>query len=152
MKSQMQSLFKFEQDFGDSLRCIPMAVRFKLDTSGIKLKLSHWLNLSHTQRNELLELPCAAKDEIQAYRSLVHQFTAKNLPTDLPIDPEPNWLNIAELPEALIQKLAEVQREISLKEWQNLSAFQRFTLIKLSRSSHENLNFIPALEEFGITD
>jgi len=32
--------FQFEADFVDSLRCIPMQVRFKLATCGIKLKLT----------------------------------------------------------------------------------------------------------------
>jgi len=34
--------FDFEADFVLSLRCIPMIVRYKLDTYGVKLKLAHW--------------------------------------------------------------------------------------------------------------
>jgi hypothetical protein len=37
--------FQFEADFVAALRCIPMYVRFKLDTVGLKLKLSHWAGL-----------------------------------------------------------------------------------------------------------
>ncbi len=35
----VNSLFQFEADFVASLRCIPIQVRYKLDTCGIKLKL-----------------------------------------------------------------------------------------------------------------
>ncbi|WP_439648941.1 nitrate reductase associated protein [Leptolyngbya ohadii] len=31
-----------------------------------------------------------------------------------------------------------------------LTAMQRFALIKLSRSQHENKNFLPALREFNL--
>jgi len=37
----MADFFEFEADFVDSLRCIPMHVRLKLDTC-IKLKLAQW--------------------------------------------------------------------------------------------------------------
>lgn len=36
------TFFKFEADFVDTLRCVPMIVRFKLDTVGIKLSLRAW--------------------------------------------------------------------------------------------------------------
>jgi hypothetical protein len=145
----MQSLFRFEEDFEDSLRCIPMAVRLKLDTCGIKLKLAHWLNLSHAQRTALLDLPCNSSAEIQAYRLLIHQFTAPNIPSDLPVEPNPGWLELNSLPEVLQKRLAAVERGISLSQWQQLSPLQRFALIKLS-GSHGHQNFIPALQEFGI--
>jgi hypothetical protein len=38
----MTELFVFEGDFVDNLRCIPMQVRYKLDTCSIKLRLSDW--------------------------------------------------------------------------------------------------------------
>jgi hypothetical protein len=38
------------------------------------------------------------------------------------------------------------------EQWAALSPLQRFALIKLSRSSHENSNFLPALKEFQLAD
>lgn len=49
--------FAFESDFVDSLRCIPMVVRYKLDTCGIKLKLPEWVK------------------ERKAYASFLRSFT-----------------------------------------------------------------------------
>ena len=37
--------FAFERDFVGTWRCIPLCVRRKLDLMGLKLKLSHWLEL-----------------------------------------------------------------------------------------------------------
>ncbi|MFS6827343.1 nitrate reductase associated protein [Cyanobium sp. ATX-6F1] len=47
--------FAFEADFASNLRCIPMAVRRKLDLAGVKLKLSHWLALPEPERQTLVE-------------------------------------------------------------------------------------------------
>ena len=50
-------LFDFEKDFADSLRCIPMAVRYKLDSVGVKLKLTYWNQFSQAERQVLLAWP-----------------------------------------------------------------------------------------------
>lgn len=41
-----RDFFAFEADFVVSLGCIPMRVRYKLDTCGIKLKLPQWHQLT----------------------------------------------------------------------------------------------------------
>ncbi|MGA9379085.1 MAG: nitrate reductase associated protein, partial [Phormidium sp.] len=51
-------IFQFEADFVNNLRCIPMVVRYKLDTCGIKLKLSHWNHFNLAEREALVDLPC----------------------------------------------------------------------------------------------
>jgi hypothetical protein len=38
----------------------------------------------------------------------------------------------------------------TLPQWQALTELQRFTLLKLSRAKHDNVNFVPALREFGL--
>ena len=37
-----------------------------------------------------------------------------------------------------------------LQAWRELAELQRFVLIKLSRDNHDNVNFVPALREFGL--
>ena len=34
--------------------------------------------------------------------------------------------------------------------WASLTVLQRFTLIKLTRDSHDNINFLPAMREFAL--
>jgi hypothetical protein len=145
--------FEFESDFVESLRCIPMVIRFRLDTCGVKLKLSQWNQLSQSDRRYLVELPCETGIDIQIYRQelqkLVWQQTGE-MPTDLVIEATPAWLNTETVPESVQEKTLEVGKEISLDQWNSLVPLQRFALIKLSRSHHENRNFLPALNEFKI--
>lgn len=153
LQSQSSNYFQFEADFVDSLRCIPMQVRMKLDNCGVKLKLAHWNQLSQSERQKLVDLPCTTKAESQAYRkflqSLITAKTGKPA-KELAIDPNPDWLNDAKIPQQVQTKARESQVDISLEQWSNLTPAQRFAIIKLSRPSHENRNFIPALKEFGV--
>ena len=56
--------FAFERDFADSLRCIPMSVRLKLDRCGIKLSLRQWSRLTFSERKWLSTGRCSEPDEI----------------------------------------------------------------------------------------
>jgi hypothetical protein len=149
----MLQFFEFEAEFVDSLRCIPMQVRYKLDTCGIKLKLQHWHSFSTSQRQTLIDLPCHTADEIQIYRENLRSQVFQNLhtyPNDLPIDANPAWLQLESIPSCVLEQLQELEIAIALSQWQKLTPLQRFALIKLSRSDHENNNFLPALREFGL--
>ncbi len=147
----MLPFFQFEADFVDSLRCIPMQVRFKLDSCGIKLKLTQWHQFEDGDRHRLVELPCTTAVEIQQYRKfltdLIQQRTGE-LARDLLIDLDPDWLDSCVIPASVREKAAAVGTDISPVQWANLTAIQRFALIKLSRSTHENRNFLPAWQEF----
>ena len=147
------TFFNFEADFVDSLRCIPMIVRLKLDTCGVKLKLAEWNHLSQPECEQLVELSCENPVEINTYKEyvskLIFQHT-KNEATLLSIEPHPPWLNDREIPSSITIKASESQTEISLAQWSSLTPLQRFALIKLTRSQHENNNFLPALAEFGL--
>jgi len=149
----MTNFFAFEADFVDSLRCIPMGVRLKLDTCGIKLKLPQWNKFSEVDRLALVEMPCVSKEEVETYRRFLQNLVLEKTSTEaseLPIDENPPWLNEEDVPVFVVEKAAELNVNLSLEKWQNLSPIQRFALIKLSRSGHENNNFLPAVREFGL--
>ncbi|BBC25904.1 nitrate reductase associated protein [Pseudanabaena sp. ABRG5-3] len=149
----MLQFFQFEAEFVDSLRCIPMQVRYKLDTCGIKLKLQHWLSFSTGDRQKLIDLPCNTQAEIQNYRdnlrSLVCQYF-QIYPSDLPIEENPAWSQSEFIPSSVLHHAEELKVAIALSQWQKLTPLQRFALIKLSTSDHENSNFLPALKEFDL--
>jgi hypothetical protein len=149
------TFFKFEADFVEALRCIPMQVRLKLDTCGIKLKLQDWNHFTQSERQTLVEFPCWTSAEIIDYREQLNQILIKHTGkpgTDLAIDPNPPWLDAATIPESVAAKAQEFGLTITLAQWSALDAIERFALIKLSRSSHENRNFIPAVREFHIIE
>ncbi|AFY50095.1 hypothetical protein Nos7524_4336 [Nostoc sp. PCC 7524] len=151
----MTTFFKFEAEFVDSLRCIPMQVRYNLDTCGIKLKLSDWNHMTQAEREALVTLPCTTETEILAYQEYLQQLILERTgtpPSTLPIDPYPAWLDSNNLPVNLQEKAQEIGINITLSQWANLTPLQRFALIKLSRPGHENKNFPRAIAEFNLVN
>ncbi|MBH8572930.1 nitrate reductase associated protein [Nostocaceae cyanobacterium CENA369] len=149
----MADFFEFEADFVNSLRCIPMQVRYKLDTCGIKLKLSDWSKMTQTEREALVELPCNSETEIQSYQEYLQQLVLERTgtpPTKLPIDPYPAWMDFSTVPASLQEKAQEIGVTFTLQQWAALTSLQRFALIKLSRPGHENKNFPLAIAEFHL--
>jgi hypothetical protein len=149
----MSHFFKFEADFVESLRCIPMQVRMKLDTCGIKLKLTHWHQFSQQERQELVEMPCTTGEEIEAYRQYLQQrvMNYTGIPaSDLPVEAHPAWMDTTIIPPSVQEKAQEFGLDLTSHQWATLTPEKRFALIKLSRSSHENKNFLPALKEFQL--
>jgi hypothetical protein len=145
--------FQFEADFVDALRCIPMQVRYKLDTCGIKLRLSDWNQMNLSERANLVELPCFTKTEIQSYQeylqNLILELTGTPA-TKLPIESLPLWMDTTTIPPSLEEKAQEIGVTVTLEQWGMLTPLQRFALIKLSRSGHENKNFPKAMAEFNL--
>ncbi|MBR8831925.1 MAG: hypothetical protein N5P05_002576 [Chroococcopsis gigantea SAG 12.99] len=149
----MSDFFAFEADFVQSLRCIPMGVRLKLDTCGVKLKLQHWNLLTADERQNLVSRPCRGEEEVRDYRDYLQgliQVKTGTKAAELAIDPHPPWLDPTIIPASVQEKAAEFSVNLTWEQWQSLTPGQRFALIKLSRSSHENLNFYPALREFNL--
>ncbi|TVP63503.1 MAG: nitrate reductase associated protein [Nodularia sp. (in: Bacteria)] len=151
----MADFFEFEADFVDSLRCIPMQVRYKLDTCGIKLKLSHWHQITEDERAALVELPCTTEMEILAYQDYLQQLILErtgNSAAKLPIDADPLWMDAGTIPASIQEKAQEMGNTLTLLKWASLTPLQRFALIKLSRPGHENKNFSRAMAEFNLLD
>lgn len=149
----MTHFFQFEADFVESLRCIPMQVRLKLDTCGIKLKLNQWNRFSPAERLEVVERPCDTEETIREYREFLRQSIQKHTgesASDLPVEENPAWMDAKNVPESVRDKAAELGIQLTEESWANLLPIERFALIKLSRSSHENSNFLPALKEFDL--
>ncbi len=149
----MTDFFKFEADFVDSLRCIPMQVRMKLDTCGIKLKLTHWNQFNQQERQALIEMPCTTVEENATYRQYLQQLVIEHTgtpPSELAVDAYPAWMDATIIPPIIHEKAQEFGVSLTSEQWAALTPAQRFALIKLSRPSHENKNFLPALKEFQL--
>jgi hypothetical protein len=144
--------FAFESDFVDSLRCIPMIVRFKLDTCRVKLQLADWAKFNYQEKDQLADMPCHTASEISSYArfvySLVWKYTS-SVPGTLK-SLEPSWI-YEQVPEEVNTKAHEWNCPgISESQWNQLEMLERFALVKLSRSGHEGRNFPRAFAEFGL--
>lgn len=149
----MSEFFQFEADFVESLRCVPMQVRLKLDTCGVKLKLPQWNKFDQDDRQLLVDTPCDTNSEAAEYRDLLHRMVLQrtgDTATDLAIDPHPDWDDVTLIPDSVQEKAQDVGVTLSQPQWASLTPLRRFALIKLSRSGHENNNFLPALKEFQL--
>jgi hypothetical protein len=147
------TFFQFESDFVQSLRCIPMQVRYRLDTCGIKLKLEHWNKFTPEEREMLVTAQCETPAEMAAYRETLRSLVAHHTNSsakNLDIDPHPPWAQIDEVPTDVQEQAEKFDAPIAIAEWSQLSTLERFALCKLSRPSHENRNFLSALYEFDL--
>jgi hypothetical protein len=144
--------FDFEADFSADLRCIPMAVRRKLDLAGIKLKLEHWSELSAGERGELLAWPDDAA-AIEALREHLLRRSAELGAGPAKTLPRANgeaWQQGEQLPAVLAASCAQLGLPLEGNGWADLDELQRFALVKLSHPGHEHRNLPKALREFGL--
>ena len=141
--------FAFEADFTGDLRCIPMAVRRKLDLAGVKLKLVHWGGLETQERQQLLAWG-DGPEEIAALRDwlMVRSHQLPQGPAS-PLEPAVSysWQQGEQVPEVLQQACAQLQLTLRPNAWRQLSELERFALVKLSHPGHEHRNLPLALVE-----
>jgi hypothetical protein len=146
--------FNFEEDFVEkNIRCIPMIVRFKMDAAGIKLKLAEWSKFNAEERFELALKSCDSEEEAKQYNGflsgLIKKYTG-NGATFLPVAQNPEWADVAKVPESLREKIRKLNYAVREEQWKGLTNLQRFALIKLSREGHESKNLPKALKEFAL--
>jgi len=145
--------FEFESDFVSTLKCVPMIVRYKLDSCGIKLKLPEWAKFNLEDKESLAYLPCYTHSEIEKYGKFVNELVWKYFGHEAGLlsTVDDSWNRLDEVPAEVQQKAVEWEcPDVTLKNWIGLNTLQRFALVKLSRSGHEGRNFPVALKEFGI--
>jgi hypothetical protein len=146
--------YEFEEDFvEDNIRCIPMITRFKMDISGIKLKLAEWSKFTINERKQLADLPCMTEEEIKFYKNYLQQLIrtrSGNEPTELLVNENPVWANLNKVDTGLQEKAKEFNWVILIEQWRSLNNLQRFVLLKLCKPGHENKNFPKAMKEFKL--
>jgi hypothetical protein len=146
--------FDFEDDFvEENIRCIPMIVRFKMDTAGIKLKLAEWSKFKPEEKIQLAVQPVSTNEETILYNNYLTQLIENhtgNKASKLLVDPNPDWANLQSIPALLNEKAKEFDLNITTHMWARLTNLQRFTLLKLCRPGHENKNFPKAIKEFNL--
>jgi hypothetical protein len=145
-------IFAFEADFAADLRCLPMAVRRKLDLAGVKLKLTQWHGLSDEERQGLL-----AWSDTETALADLRQWLLERSHT-LPQGPAralvpaagADWQQGETLPERVAASCQQLGLDLDRDAWQGLDELERFALVKLSHPGHEHRNLPRALEELGL--
>ena len=147
-------IFGFERDFAETLRCIPMSVRMKLDECGIKLSLRQWSRFNYEDRYELCYRSTDSDTHRQIYRGFLEDLIrdrANEEPVFLTQTQPTEWKESHSVPTCLQKQLMEKDLSpVPPQKWAALTPLQRFSLIKLCRSGHENHNLPAALKEFNL--
>jgi len=144
--------FAFEADFTADLRCIPMAVRRKLDLAGVKLRLTHWNALGEGERQLLLRWSDSEMALESLRRWLLERTSGMADGQARLLEPalaEP-WQQDSELPPAVEASCRQLGLTPPVQAWSRLDELERFALVKLSHPGHEHRNLPRALAEFGL--
>jgi hypothetical protein len=149
---QHRRCFAFEADFVANLRCIPMAVRRKLDLAGVKLKLSHWHGLEAQERERLLAWPDDAAAIVELRVWLLERSAALADGPAHPLEPASGaeWQQGERLPDVVVRSCSELGLTLRPGAWGAMEELQRFALVKLSHPGHEHRNLPAAVAEFGL--
>jgi hypothetical protein len=147
------SVFGFESDLERSLACIPLAVRFKLDKSRIKLSLDQWQKLPEGNRRNLLNARCESGVEIAGFRRALEVLIRAEFgdePRRLEEGKDLPW-DAQDVPPQVARRTAELGcTPLTASQWRALAPLKRFVLVKLSRDGDHGRNLKPALREFGL--
>jgi hypothetical protein len=142
--------FKFEDEIYNSLSCLPMAARRKLDHLGLKIGFEQWQHLSRGERLMICHAPIATEDEVDALRLFVHEvMLAKcgSAPKALPEEKRQGVNPPAAVPPRLVESAQKSGVALTQAAWSALDDDERYALIKLGveKESHK---LKAALEEF----
>jgi hypothetical protein len=146
--------FGFEADFVKDLRCLPMAVRRKLDLAGVKLRLTHWHGLEEEERRRLLAWPDDAEALAALREWLLERSASLAEGPARPMEPAAgmDWQQGVQAPEVLRRSCSQLGLRLRDGCWTDLDELERFALVKLSHPGHEHRNLPRALAEFGLLE
>lgn len=142
--------FRFEDEVYQSLSCVPMAVRRKLDQVGVKISLAQWQALGRGERLAICHLPAESTEERDVMKVFIEEAVrnrcgsaAKLLAEDIRRAAEPP----AFPPPALVASARAEGVELSQSAWERLDADEQYALIKLGGGDKHSHNFGAALRE-----
>ena len=142
--------FSHEAEYYPQLSRVPLHVRMKLDTAGIKLSLRQWLDFSLEERNVLCHLPVEHREELEAFSGylgfLCRKYDGKEAQA-MPAESSRPWEDLGRLPERIAQKSQEQGPPVSLEEWRNWQPAERYALYKTAVSESEPEKFFAVLAD-----
>jgi hypothetical protein len=143
--------FQFEAEIYETLSCVPMAVRRKLDRLGIKIGLEQWQLLGRGERLMICHAPAALSDECEALGLFINEAVLsrsgsapKVLATNVRQSADPP----SEPPIRLMANASAASFALGKREWERLDDDQRYALIKLGDTDKPSHNLKAALLEF----
>jgi hypothetical protein len=148
----MYKPFAFEGEVHQSLSCVPLTVRRKLDVAGLKISLDGWQTLTREERLALCHLPVDSDDELAVYREVMRGFCARHAVSLTPLtevrDHGRAW-NADDIPAPVIARLRALGGELPAAAWRALDEDSRYALLKLADPKQAAAKFQAVLAELG---
>lgn len=143
--------FQFEAEIYESLSCVPMQARRKLDAVGIKIGLAQWQQLGRGERLMICHAPANLPEECEALRVFVAEATmnrAGSAPKELPAEARRGANPPPSPPERLVAHARSFGRNLTQDNWNALDDDERYALVKLGDVERPSHNLPAALAEF----
>ena len=145
--------FKFEDEMHESLQCVPMAVRRKLDRVGLKIGLEQWKSLDRGERLAICHFPVESAEELDGLGVFIREAMNRRFGA------EPKTLTdaqraMAEPPASPPSRVVANARaqgfNLNSEVWSRLDDDERFALMKMADAKTPSHNLGAALKEFSV--
>jgi hypothetical protein len=145
--------FKFEDEMHESLQCVPMAVRRKLDRVGLKIGLEQWKSLDRGERLAICHLPVDSTEECDALGMFLRETMKRRFgvePKSLTDAQRASAEPPASPPARVIAHARAAGFDLSTAVWSQLDGDERFALLKMGDAETPSHNLAAALKEFRV--
>jgi len=145
--------FKFEEEMHESLRCVPMAVRRKLDRVGLKIGLEQWKSLDRGERLAICHLPVDSPEECDALGVFLREAMQRRFgvePKSLTDAQRASAEPPASAPARVVAHARAAGFDLNAASWSRLDAEERFALLKMGDAENPSHNLGAALKEFSV--
>ena len=143
--------FQFEAEIYQSLSCVPMQARRKLDAVGIKVHLAQWQQLGRGERLMICHAPANSPEECAALKLFIEEVTlarAGSLPKELSAEVRRSATPPPIPPSRLIDHARDLGTDLTQEKWNRLDEDERYALVKLGDVERPSHNLKSALIEF----
>jgi hypothetical protein len=149
----MYKRFDFEGDVHQTLECVPLTVRRKLDIASLKISLEGWQALTRAERLALCHLPVDSEEDREVYIEVMRTFCERaGVPLKPLVDADAagrTW-NASTTPPRVKERADELHAKLDDATWRRLDEESRYALVKLSDPKRNPLKIHAALVELGL--
>jgi hypothetical protein len=145
--------FKFEDEMHESLQCVPMAVRRKLDRVGLKIGLEQWKSLDRGERLAICHLPVDSGEELDALGVFIREAMQRRFgvePKSLTAAQRASAEPPASPPSRVVANARAQGFDLNVQTWSRLDSDERFALMKMGDADTPSHNLGAALKEFSV--
>jgi hypothetical protein len=145
--------FRFEDEMHESLQCVPMAVRRKLDRVGLKIGLEQWKSLDRGERLAICHFPVESSEECDALGVFIREAMKRRFgvePKSLSDAQRTSAEPPASPPARVVAHAHSAGFDLNATTWSKLDGDERFALMKMGDAETPSHNLGAALKEFSV--